>query len=164
MQSHLRYLSYVLYHKWHVFMAGWALGVPLWRLVIHDASKFSRAEWGPYVRRFYAGPGSRLRKDADPLEFQIAWKHHWTRNPHHWEYWLPDPLGATAPQAMPETYVREMVADWIGAARAQGKPDAAAWYATYGERMLLHPDTRALVDRVLREALLLQLIPRPRAR
>jgi len=88
----LRYLSYVLRHKWHVLYAGWFLRVPLWRLLIHDWTKFTPAEWGPYVRRFYAGRGSQWEKDADPAEFHMAWRHHWTRNPHHWEYWLPEPV------------------------------------------------------------------------
>jgi hypothetical protein len=161
MQSHLRYLAYVLHHKWHVFRAGVALGVPLWQLLIHDASKFSRAEWGPYVRRFFGGRGSQLDKGADPTEFHMAWRHHWTRTPHHWEYWLPEPMCAPnqGPLPMPERYCREMVADWIGAGRAQGKPDVAAWYAQHGTQKLLHADTRALVERLLGDAKRLSLIP-----
>lgn len=56
---HLRYLRYVLLHKWYVFRAGLAIGGMsprwVWRLLVHDLSKFSRAEWGPYVAKFYAG-------------------------------------------------------------------------------------------------------------
>jgi hypothetical protein len=154
MTPHLRYLAYVPRHKWYVFRAGHTLGVPLWRLLTHDASKFSQAEWGPYVRRFFAGRGSQWEKDADPAEFHMAWRHHWTRNPHHWEYWLPEPICESkhGPLPMPETYVREMVADWYGAGMAQGKPNVAAWYNQHGGRMLLHDDTRALVEHLIGEA------------
>src|SRR6476659_9088742 len=82
MRSHLRYLSYVLRHKWHVAVAGWALGVPLWRLIIHDWTKFTPAEWGPYVRGFF--PAAQA---VDPAAFERAWEHHWSRNPHHHEFW-----------------------------------------------------------------------------
>ena len=153
MVLHLRYLSYLLRHKWYVLCAGLPLGVPLWRLLIHDWTKFTPAEWGPYVRRFYPGRG----QDADPTEFQRAWKHHWTHNPHHHEYWSAGGDDRSL-LAMPETYVREMIADWIGAGHAQGKTDTAAWYAQHGERMRLHPDTRALVERLLSEAKRLRLI------
>ena len=161
MTPHLRYLAYVLRHKWHVFYAGVALGVPLWQLLIHDASKFSRAEWGPYVRRFFGGRGSQIDKDADPVEFHMAWRHHWTRNPHHWEYWLPEPVcePQQGPLPIPERYAREMVADWYGAGMAQGKPDVAGWYAQHGDKKLLHADTRALVERLIGDAKRRKLIP-----
>jgi hypothetical protein len=53
MRAHLRYLTYVLRHKWFVLVAGLRVGVPVWRLLAHDLSKFSPAEWGPYVANFY---------------------------------------------------------------------------------------------------------------
>lgn len=56
MMPHLRYLWYVLRHKWYVFQAGRVLKVPVWQLLMHDLSKFTPAEWFPYVAYFY-GPG-----------------------------------------------------------------------------------------------------------
>lgn len=150
---HLRYLRYVLLHKWYVFRACRWLGVPLWRALIHDWSKLTPAEWGPYVRRFYGGRGGVLDKTADPQEFKDAWRHHWERNPHHWEYWLGVhtrhiPPGQAA-YPMPDTYVREMVADWYGAGMAQGKPDIQGWYEANKDRMLLAPETRCQAERLL---------------
>ena len=154
MKPHLRYLSYVLRHKFWVLVYGRVYGVPLWRLIVHDASKFSRAEWGPYVRKFYGGASPRDKTGAyDPNaqgeEFKAAWRHHWQNNLHHWEHWaecLPTPV------PMPEVYAREMVADWFGAGMAQGKPNVAAFYRANGPRMRLHPDTRALVESLLEVA------------
>jgi hypothetical protein len=162
---HLRYAKYVLSHKWHVFRAGVALGVPLWQLLIHDWTKFTAAEWGPYVRHFY-GPAAKppdtgqgyMHERGDDLTFDTAWEHHWRHNPHHWQYWLARGDG-TRPAPIPETYTREMVADWYGAGMAQGKPDVAAWYSQNGHRMLLHPVTRALVERLMNDAKQLKLIP-----
>lgn len=56
MKAHLRYLSYVLRHKWFVLLAGLRVRAPLWRLLIHDWSKFTPAEWGAYVATFYGHP------------------------------------------------------------------------------------------------------------
>lgn len=172
MIAHLRYLAYVLRHKWHVFYAGRRLGVPLGRLLMHDWTKFTPAEWGPYVRRFYSGNNSKWEKDSDPQEWKDAWAHHWQHNPHHWEYWTPrnpaqwvftdrsyTPDEYDTPLPMPSTYVREMVADWYGAGMAQGKPDIAGWYAAHGHRMHLHGETRALVKHLLGEAKRIKLIP-----
>lgn len=59
LRSHLAYLRYVLLHKLYVLRAGIIINgwsIPwLWRLLVHDRSKFSRAEWTPYVCQFY-GP------------------------------------------------------------------------------------------------------------
>lgn len=52
MSKHLSYLSYVLGHKWHVFIECCKLGVP-WLGIIHDWSKFLPSEWFPYVNWFY---------------------------------------------------------------------------------------------------------------
>jgi hypothetical protein len=165
MIPHLRYLSYLLRHKWHVFRAGVALGVPLWRLLIHDWTKFTPAEWGPYVQRFYGvrakprdtGRGYMHEPGEDPT-FDQAWEHHWRHNPHHWQYWSAGGDG-TWPQAIPETYAREMVADWIGAGLALREPDLQSWYSQHGQQMLLHDDTRALVEHLIGDAKRLRLIP-----
>jgi hypothetical protein len=42
---HWRYLRYLCRHKWFVAVAGLHLGVGLWRLLIHDYSKFFPSEW-----------------------------------------------------------------------------------------------------------------------
>ena len=55
MKAHALYLRYLLRHKWFVFQAGRKTGAPLWRLILHDWSKFTPAEWAPYARMFY-GP------------------------------------------------------------------------------------------------------------
>jgi hypothetical protein len=53
MQPHLRYLAYVLRHKWHVLIACRGLHVPLWQAIIHDWTKFLPCEWvcAAFLRR-----------------------------------------------------------------------------------------------------------------
>jgi hypothetical protein len=148
MKPHLQYASYVLRHKWFVFLAGTRTGAPLWRLLIHDWSKLTPAEWGPYVRTFYAPQRSR------PGEFDKAWLHHQHRNPHHWQHWLlQEDDGDLKALPMPKGLAREMVADWMGAGRAiTGRWDVASWYAGNADKIRLHPDTRVSVEYLIRLA------------
>lgn len=146
MTEHLRYLRYVLLHKLYVARAGRSLGLTLRAAIVHDLSKFSRAEWGPYRRRFFSGRAGVEDKSGDPGEFKRAWEHHWTHNPHHWEYWRRNDLAAR----MPREYVVEMVADWLGAGRGiTGSWDLSDWYVKTRERRVLHPDTLADVEELL---------------
>lgn len=148
--SYLRFLRSLLLHKWYVFLAGRHLGVSLWQLIIHDLSKFSPAEFGPYARRFGVGRGGVVDHTADSAEWQAAWEHHWRNNAHHHEYWSGGDGSFLTP--MPDKYAREMVADWCGAGRAYtGRWEVATWYAANRERIKLHPETRAKVERLIAE-------------
>jgi hypothetical protein len=123
--------------------------------MIHDWSKLTPAEWGPYVRRFSGGrPGTPVSADHAP-DLMRARLHHQHRNPHHWQAWiLRQDDGVRKTLEMPEHFAREMVADWMGTGRAiTGKWEAREWYENgAGETMDLHPATRELAERLLREA------------
>lgn len=153
---HLRYLIYILRHKWFVFRGGLIFKVPLWQLITHDLSKFRASEWFPYVRHFYGPDGvaarkSRKHEPGNNSEFDAVWERHWTRNPHHWEHWLFRCGGIEVATSMPERFVREMLADWYGAGRAQGFNDFPDWYWKNRDKIKLHPQTRTLVENLIRE-------------
>lgn len=163
--KHLRYLRYVIRHKWYVFVECCRLGIPL-AGVAHDWSKFLPSEWGPYVEKFY---GSKESTEAlcaigefgcaelAPYgyfvqdRFNVAWNHHQKRNPHHWNYWvLVNDNGDIINLPMPDRYRREMVADWTGAGIAiTGKRDVAKWYRKNYDKIRLHSETRRWVDELL---------------
>jgi len=149
MKKHLKYLNYVLRHKWFVFLAGLKTGAPIWRLIIHDYTKFSRAEWTPYVESFYSG---RLREETKEI-FQKAWLHHLHNNPHHWLHWvLMHEDGTRSAFEIPPKLVKEMVADWMGAGRAiTGYWDIEEWYKKSKPSMLLAPMTDNLVNIIIRD-------------
>lgn len=157
MKAHLKYLSYVLRHKFFVFQAGLQTGAPLWRLLIHDWSKFLPSEWFPYVRHFYGPVANTPEVGREPwasptkLAFNHAWNLHQKRNRHHWQFWLLTmDEGSTWAMPMPERYAREMVADWMGAGRAiTGRWEAAAWYQKNREKIRLHDETRVFVELLL---------------
>lgn len=149
MRRHLAYLRYVVRHKWFVFVACWICGVPFRRAIIHDWHKFLPSEWLPYARTFYKPDGSK--QYAEGPEFAVAWNLHQKRARHHWQFWLLTwDRGETVPLEMPDTYVREMVADWWGAGRAiTGKWAAPEWYANNRDHIRLHLATQARVTQLL---------------
>lgn len=159
MKPHLLYAWYIARHKAFVFRAGLRTHAPLWRLVIHDWSKLTPAEWGPYVNKFYGNWGSvdslgeadRVKARVDAA-FDAAWLHHIHNNPHHWQHWvLKEDSGGTKYLPMPYKFVCEMVADWMGAGRAiTGKWDVMGWYERNAKRIQLHPKTRKQVEGLLR--------------
>lgn len=156
MRKHIACLIYLTTHKWFVFKAGLKLKVPVWRLILHDWSKFLPSEWIPYANYFYDGPGVTNHKTnggshnpADgTYEFNVAWLKHQHRQPHHWQHWLlQEDDGNLIALRMPEVFVREMVADWCGAGMAQGNGlDIRMWYDNNRLKINLHPETRILVD------------------
>ena len=143
----LKYAGYIILHKLYVYQAGRKLGLGRVQLLLHDLHKLTPTEWKPYTDTFYRNLGS-LARDA----FDRAWLHHKkTMGKHHWQYWiLMADNGTWKPLEMPEKYRLEMLADWMGAGKAiTGKMDVQEWYRANRDRMILHPNTRRLVERVL---------------
>jgi len=144
---HYRYLKYVLRHKWYVLKASRRLGIT-WRGLLHDLSKFSSKEWSPYVYYFY---GSKVIPKYDAA-FDKAWLHHQHHNRHHWQHYiLHNDDGSIEYVEMPLTYVKEMVADWVGAGLAQGNPDTQAWWLSNCHKIKLHEKSRSQVVKLLEE-------------
>lgn len=156
----MRYIKLILKHKWFVFLACLRLGgIPFWRAIFHDFSKLTPVELLPYNRHFFGDKG-------DPAGFARALLHHWNANPHHYQYWIDRPdhsshyrkifqeSGIVQDGAfeMPETYVREMVADWMGATRVHTASwDMSDWLKANLPLMRLHPRTRQRVVSILGE-------------
>jgi hypothetical protein len=153
------YSSYVIRHKWYVFLECCKLGIPL-QGIIHDLSKLLPDEFIPYMHHF--GGGIKTGRDktgyykptdtGDPA-FDFAWFLHQKRNAHHWQYWcFPRDADDNSPLKtleMPIKYRKEMVADWRGAGRAQGTPNVLKWYSTNQHKIVLGPRTREWVDKEL---------------
>lgn len=135
-------------HKWFVLLAGIRLNVPLWQLLTHDLSKFTNSEFVGYVLlppRDNSG-AHIFDTAANPGNFATAWLHHQNRNQHHWEYWMirsdhtSGAISGCLP--MPDRYLREMIADWMGASRAYtGSWDMREWLLSKLPRTQLHPET-----------------------
>lgn len=112
--KYLLYLRYLLKHKWYVFLKCCEYGI-VWRGITHDVSKFLPDEFFPYANYFFGGVNligsKKMCSEID--NFRVARNLHYKRNEHHLT--MPD-LPAS------NDVLLEMVADWFGAAYAQGKP------------------------------------------
>lgn len=168
MNKHIAYGRYLARHKYFVLLSGIRLGYwsLLWRLIIHDWSKFLPCEWLPYAEYFYGTKRStewfdlqekygcaELAPWGECVEdhFNEAWLHHQHWNKHHWQYWvLREDSGGTKIIPMQKKYIKEMVCDWMGAGRAiTGKWEAKEWYLKNESKIVLHPETRKEVERLL---------------
>jgi len=149
--NHLRYLSYVLRHRWFVFVECVGLGV-VWRGLVHDLSKFRPDEWFAYVNFFYdPAPDGNCRPGCEAA-FDLAWLRHQHRNPHHWQHWrLKEDDGGTKLLPMPVPYVKEMLADWRGMARTRVVGTIGPWYARNRDRIELGLETRRLLESLMTE-------------
>jgi hypothetical protein len=128
MKVHWQYLKYVLIHKWWVLWECCRLGIPI-RGLLHDLSKFSRAEWRPYAVYFYEDSNML----SDHVRFKRAWRHHWGQNDHHWQFWAGRPI--------PKGARKEMLADWRAMARIKGGT-VREWFDQQHE-LFIHPETKA---------------------
>jgi len=152
--KYLKYLWYVVRHKWFVFLECCKLGIPLLG-VLHDWSKLLPSEFIPYARFFgHASPrdetGYYKPTETGDSAFDFAWLLHQKKNRHHWQFWiLPEDEGGMKVLPMPDRYRKEMLADWRGAGRAQGTPDTVAWWAKNKHKMRFHSETHAWIENSL---------------
>ena len=146
MKKYLRYLWYIVRHKWFVLLGCWNYGL-LWRGITHDWSKFLPSEFIPYAQHFY-GPDEYKGSPKGKYKFNFAWLLHQKRNSHHWQWWLlPLDSGTTSLFPMSNDDLLEMIADWDGAGRAiNGKVDTLSWYQANKDKMTLHPTTRECIE------------------
>ena len=114
----------------------------------HDLSKDWAEEYDAYDNYFYG-----RRTKAVKEEFNYAWLHHIHNNSHHWQYWVlvnDDPEEGTIGLRMPYKYVIEMICDWWAFSWAKGNLyEIFDWYDKHKARMVLHENTRELVEEIL---------------
>jgi len=166
--KYIKYLQYVLRHKWYVMIECFKEGL-IWRGIIHDLSKFSLGEFIPYANYFYGKKGNNIKRGRNKTghykagftgeeTFDFAWLLHQKRNRHHWQWWiLPEDEGGTKILPMEENYLREMICDWVGAGKAQGhfspKDDkyleTRNWYKQNSSKVVLHKKTRQKIESLI---------------
>jgi len=157
--KYLKYLSYLLRHKYYVTIECFKIGL-YWQGIVHDLSKLRPSEFFPYVNFFYSNEkeenDSRQNRygkpDIEDIKFDTAWLKHIHRNPHHWQHWiLQKDDGENKCLPMPNKYKKEMIADWRGAGKAQGHGNnIIEWYTENRLKMIFHPTTRMLIEEELK--------------
>jgi hypothetical protein len=118
MKKYLKYLKYIIRHKWYVMIECFKMGL-YWRGIVHDLSKLLPSEFVAYAKFFYGkkkdltcyecqnvisrhgqcginfsgiAGGEQAPKCPDfrekPNMFDMAWLKHQKRNKHHWQWWM----------------------------------------------------------------------------
>jgi hypothetical protein len=167
MNRYIFYFWYVVRHKWYVAIECFKRGL-IWRGLIHDIDKFYPNEFFTYARFFYEKDGSPKQRrdktgyykptDTGNREFDMAWFLHQAKNDHHWQWHVfPDdgPAAKTDTKLinpikvlpMSRKAIIEMICDWKGAGKAQGSSGVVDWYEKNKDKLILHPETREIVER-----------------
>jgi len=148
------YMSYLLRHKWFVFVECCKEGL-FWQGLVHDCSKFLPSELIPYANFFYKKNPRDKTGYYHPIghsaAFDFAWLLHQKRNRHHWQWWvLPADEGEFKVLEIPLNYRKEMVCDWKGASRAQKTTGTVKeWWLANNHKMTLGEKTRRWVEQKL---------------
>lgn len=124
----------------------------------HDLSKYSPVEFIPGAR-YFQGTESPNNMERKVNGYSSAWLHHKGRNRHHLEYWIDYVHGEQSflgGMEMPVRYVVEMFCDRVAASRiyrGEMYSDSDPWdyYARSKDVYVMHPNTRALLERMLLE-------------
>lgn len=165
--KYLKYLNYVIRHKWYVGIECFKKGL-IWRGITHDLSKLLPSEFIPYANYFYS-KGSDIKRGRDktgyykPTDtgdkvFDFSWLLHQKRNKHHWQWWiLPEDEGGVKILEIEEPYLTEMICDWIGAGKAQGHfspkddplKETRNWWVANNHKMQLNPKTKEKLNNSL---------------
>ncbi|MCC2254041.1 DUF5662 family protein [Ruminococcus sp. CLA-AA-H200] len=124
--------------------------------LLHDLSKYSLTEFRVGCK-YYQGTRSPNNAEREDKGYSSAWLHHKGRNKHHYEYWIDYSLDGErllAGMKMPVRYVVEMFLDRIAASKvykgnAYKDSDPLEYYENGKAGELMHPETRALLERLL---------------
>ena len=142
-------------HKWIVMCGCFQLGLYK-QGILHDLSKYTPEEFRTGIL-YYQGNRSPNAAEKEEVGYSRAWLHHKGRNKHHYEYWIDlgdDREKGMQGMKMPIPYVVEMFVDRLAASKVYAKgnytdSDALNYYKRTWKYMVIHPDSRKLLERLL---------------
>ena len=127
-----------------------------WQGLTHDLSKLAPVEFWAGAK-YWQGTCSPNNAQRQAEGYSAAWLHHKGRNKHHLEYWIDYSTNKSGMvgMKMPLRYVCEMVCDRVAASQiylGDRYTDASPWeyYERSKTHYLLHPETRALLEKLLK--------------
>lgn len=146
----------ITHHKYLVMKGCFSVGL-YWQGLLHDLSKYMPSEFRAGVK-YYQGDRSPNNAQREIFGYSEAWLHHKGRNKHHYEYWTDYNVHGTGeiiiPVKMPINYIVEMFMDRVAASKVYNKEDykdsdPINYYMKSKDRMLMHPETRKLLESLL---------------
>lgn len=121
----------------------------------HDKSKYSDDELYPYAAKFYTSKEDDI--SVIRQNFDLAWKHHYTNNKHHPEYWVcrSKLTGENIITRMDNASFAEMLYDWIAMSMNFKQRLYDWWFNNDGGRKekncLLSVEDVILLDKIITE-------------
>ncbi len=160
MIKYVKYIKYLLIHKWFVFVECAKYGL-WWKGLIHDWSKLLPGEMLPYAEATFGenrGVNYGLKKGFMYLnpnkdqEFYLAVFRHQHTHEHHWQYWIfVDNDGNFTPLKIDKCSLLEMYADWKSASRMHKDfANTYEWYKANKDKIKLHKVTRRQIEFLLK--------------
>lgn len=121
----------------------------------HDASKYDEEEFNAYRRHFHPTKAEEAEEDQQTQrdEFEAAWEHHYTNNPHHPQYWVNKETGV--PTDMSLRAIIEMICDWNAMSYKFGQI-TTDWYENKADK-----EKKAMTEKTrnITEFILYKLLP-----
>ena len=150
----IKHYKTIRHHKMLVMKNCFRCGL-YWQGLTHDLSKLAPVEFWAGAK-YWQGTCSPNNAQRQKEGYSAAWLHHKGRNKHHLEYWIDystTKAGLTG-MKIPLRYVCEMVCDRVAASQiylGDKYTDASPWqyYEKSKDHYLLHPETRALLEKLL---------------
>ena len=123
----------------------------------HDNSKYDDEEFEYYRKKYFPINDDEANEVMDKIQ-DIFWLHY-SKNPHHWEYWLDEnkELDYTKhneeniDNAIMTAYI-EMFCDWASFGLKQDNPrEVRSWYINEKPKMTLFPAEQEVLEDILEE-------------
>jgi len=124
-----------------------------WQGIMHDWSKLRPREFFSSTK-YWTGTRSPIEAEREAIGYSLAWRFHKAANRHHWQWyidvdgWDENDRPKINPAPMPDKYIKEMVCDMRGAAKAYGS-NAIEYYLRLRREWVLHPDTKVKFEALL---------------
>ena len=151
----IKHYKTIRHHKMLVMKNCFRCGL-YWQGLTHDLSKLAPVEFWAGAK-YWQGTCSPNNAQRQAEGYSAAWLHHKGRNKHHLEYWIDYSINKTGLDGMkmPLRYVCEMVCDRVAASQiylGDKYTDASPlqYYEKSKDHYLLHPETRALLEKLLK--------------
>ena len=123
----------------------------------HDNSKYDDEEFEYYRKKYFPINDDEANEVMDKIQ-DIFWLHY-SKNPHHWEYWLDENKELDYTKHNEENidntimmaYI-EMFCDWASFGLKQDNPrEVRSWYINEKPKMTLFPAEQEVLEDILEE-------------
>lgn len=118
----------------------------------HDHTKYGIEEFEAYRAKWHPCKEDLENPFQVRENFEAAWKHHYSHNFHHPEYWVVNSNGKTIIMRMSKVAFIEMLCDWIAMSMVRNQNVADWWNSPGGKKEkseIMDDQDVKLIDEIL---------------